>query len=406
MANTLEIFKDEESIAYSDGTTIPEFGTITDNGDDNWAYENTLNELTVGYNEPPMKLTVKTDGDENNSSFIVSSDSEWAKIIRNRNIIDIIFDVNHDIDSRVCNIIFQHNVDADVVCVVSVTQEGEIYDIKLTNANGDEISSINFDCVSDEAQCVNDITVICNGGTGEYKVFKPRKYIRQTVGEDDETYEYGKQVAYDGALDIVRTNTGFEVCCDGALSAEYDEDCNIETGICSYTYSNNSYYEIIVAHKDILGLTASLKVEFNYGADNNFGSNSIPDISSKEDNCLPIERLPISITDDAEEPIVPEISLVDERDEELEFDYTGENEIIIEVHTTPEDSDIYFNYYGDFIESTEITYDEETLNKFIKIKAKRNPYSLDRQCIAYIINSEYPIVRKKIIIRQQAKAEG
>jgi hypothetical protein len=152
-----------------------------------------------------------------------------------------------------------------------------------------------------------------------------------------------------------------------------------------------------------LGLTASLKVEFNCEDDNTF--DSIPDISSKEDNCLPIERLPISITDDAEEPIVPEISLVDERDEELEFDYTGENEIIIEVHTTPEDSDIYFNYYGDFIESTEITYDEETLNKYIKIKAKRNPYSLDRQCIAYIINAEYPIVRKKIIIRQMAKAE-
>ena len=113
----------------------------------------------------------------------------------------------------------------------------------------------------------------------------------------------------------------------------------------------------------------------------------------------------ISITDDTEEPIVPEITLVDERDEEIEFDYTGEEEKIIEVLTVPQDSNVYFNYYGDFIESTEITYDEETLNKYIKIKAKRNPYSLDRQCIAYIINAEYPIVRKKIIIRQQAKAE-
>lgn len=403
MANTLEILKDGDSIAYSDGTTMPEFGKITDNGDDNWAYENTLNELTAEYDEQPMKLTVKTDGDENNSSFIVSSDSEWAKIIRNRNIIDILFDVNHDIDDRVCNIIFQHNVDADVVCVVSITQEGEIYDIKLTNVNGDEISSINFDCVSDDAQCVNDITVICNGGTGEYKIFKPRKYIRQTVGEDDETYKYSKQVAYDGALDIVRTNTGFEVCCDGALSSEYDEDCDTETGICTYTYNNNSYYEVIVAHKDILGLTASLKVEFNCEEDNTF--DSIPDISSKEDNCPQIGRLEISITDDAEEPIVPEIALVDERDGELEFDYSGEEEIAVEVQTVPEDSNVYFNYYGDFIESTEITYDEETLNKFIKIKAKRNPYSLDRQCIAYIINAEYPIVRKKIVIRQMAKAE-
>ena len=399
MANTLEILKNGDSIAYSDGTTIPEFGTITDNGADSWTYENTSNELTVGYDEQPMELTVKTDGDENNSSFIVSSDSEWAKIIRNRNIIDIIFDVNHDIDDRACNIIFQHNVDADVVCVVSITQEGEIYSIKL---NGEDNTTVNFDCVNNDTTCSSEIAVTCSGGTGEYKIFKPRKYIKQTVGEDGETYEYSKQVAYDGALDIVRTNTGFEVCCDGALSAEYDENCDEETGKCTYKYNNNSYYEVIVAHKDILGLTASLKVEFT--CDNNkFGD--IPDISEVGDNCLNIDRLPISITDDTEESIVPEIALVDERDEEIEFDYTGEDEKIIEVLTVPQDSNVYFNYYGDFIESTEITYDEETLNKFIKIKAKRNPYSLDRQCIAYIINAEYPIVRKKIIIRQMAKAE-
>lgn len=399
MANTLEILKNGNSIAYSDGTTIPEFGTITDNGADNWTYENTSNELTVEYNEQPMKLTVKTDGDENNSSFIVSSDSEWAKIIRSRNIIDIIFDVNHDIDDRVCNIIFQHNVDADVVCVISITQEGEVYSIKL---NGEDNTTINFYCVSDETQC-KGITVTCSGGTKEYKIFKPRKYIRQTVGEDDETYKYSKQVAYDGALDIVRTDTGFKICCDGALSAEYDEDCYEETDECTYTYNNNSYYEVIVSHKDILGLTASLKVEFNCEDDNTF--DSIPDIPSEKDNCPNINRLQISITDDTEEPIVPEIVLVDERDVELEFDYSGEEEKIIEVLTVPQDSNVYFNYYGDFIESTEITYDEETLNKYIKIKAKRNPYSLDRQCIAYIINAEYPIVRKKIIIRQQAKAE-
>lgn len=395
MANTLEILKDGNRIAYSDGTTIPEFGTITDNPTDN--------EFSVSYDNAPIKLTVKTDGDENNSSFIVSSDSEWAKIIRNRNIIDIIFDVNHDIDDRVCNIIFQHNVDADVVCVVSITQEGEIYDIKLTEDGGNEINTIVFGCVSDGTQC-KGITVTCSGGTKEYKIFKPRKYIKQTVGKDNESYEYSKQVAYDGALDIVRTDTGFKVCCDGALSAEYDETCNnTETGSCTYIYKNNSYYEIIVAHKDILGLTASLKVEFDCKGDNDFGS--IPNIPTEKDNCPQIGRLEISITDDTEEPIVPEIALVDERDDEIEFDYTGEDEKIIEVLTVPQDSNVYFNYYGDFIESTEITYDEETLNKFIKIKAKRNPYSLDRQCIAYIINAEYPIVRKKIIIRQQAKAE-
>lgn len=398
MANTLEILKDGDSIAYSDGTTVPEFGTITESDEDNWTYNPTLNEFSVNYDNDPIKLTVKTDGDENNSSFIVSSDSEWAKIIRSRNIIDIIFDVNHDIDSRVCNIIFQHNVDADVVCVISITQEGEIYDIKLTEDGGNEINTIVFDCVSDETQC-KGITVICDGGTKEYKIFKPRKYIKQTVGEDDESYKYSKQVAYDGALDIVRTDTGFKICCDGALSAEYDEDCDEETDECN----NNSYYEVIVSHKDILGLTASLKVEFNCEDDNTF--DSIPDIPAEKDNCPQIKRLKISITDDTEEPIVPEIALVDERDGELEFDYSGEEEIVIEVHTVPEDSNVYFNYYGDFIESTEITYDEETLNKFIKIKAKRNPYSLDRQCIAYIINAEYPIVRKKIIIRQMAKAE-
>lgn len=399
MANTLEIFKDGESIAYSDGTTIPEFGKINENSDDNLTYENTYNELTVGYNEQQIELIVKTDGDENNSSFIVSSDSEWAKIIRNRNIIDIIFDVNHDIDDRVCNIIFQHNVDADVVCVVSVTQEGEVYSIEL---NGPDSDTIQFDCVNDDTRC-REITVICDGGTKEYKIFKPRKYIKQTVVDENEEYQYDKQVAYDGALDIVRTDAGFNICCDGALSAEYDENCNEENGKCAYTYINNSYYEVIVAHKDILGLTASLKVEFNCGDDNTF--DSIPDIPSEKDNCPNIDRLPISITDDTEEPIVPEITLVDERDVEIEFDYSGEEEKIIEVLTVPQDSNVYFNYYGDFIESTEITYDEETLNKYIKIKAKRNPYSLDRQCIAYIINAEYPIVRKKIIIRQMAKAE-
>lgn len=386
MANTLEILKDGERITYSDGTTAPEFDTIAEN------------ELIANYNNEPIKLTVKTDGDENNSSFIVSSDSEWAKIIRNRNIIDIMFDVNHDIDDRVCNIVFQHNVDADVVCVVSITQEGEVYGIKL---NGKDSTTIRFNCVNDDTQCEN-ITVTCNGGTKEYKIFKPRKYIEQTVGEGDDAYAYSKQVAYDGALDIIRTDEGFKICCDGALSADYDENCDEENGNCTYTYNNNSYYGIIVAHKDILGLTASLKVRFNCGSGDLDG---IPNISSEDNNCPAIGRLAISITDEAEEPVVPEIVLVDERDVEIEFGYSGEDEITIEVRTVPQDSNIYFNYYGDFIESTEITYDDENLNKYIKIKAKRNPYSLDRQCIAYIINAEYPIVRKKIVIRQQAKAE-
>lgn len=362
MEGKLEIYRNGELIAESDGTINAEIGDG--------------NTLSTGYTGETFSFDVVVDGLEDNSSFLVSSDSEWAKIKRVRNKVDIIVEPNHDTEYRTCVLRFTHNVAYEVVCLVSIVQDEEVYSISITE------EEITFPLIGNDDV---DLSVNCIGGTGKFKIFKPKRY-RHIVMEDG--YEYEKRVAYDWGVKVKRleTNDGINISTEGTLDSIY---ANGE-------YINNSYYIITVSHEDVIGVTDTVKVRFSDDSSADLPDKLTPKTSS-EDECPEETLLPPKITDWHEPDVNPSITLVDERDGDIEINSTDYT--YIDVVTEPVESLVYFRYYGDFIKDVQITHDGD--KSTVGIKAKPNPYPLSRKSIGYVINAEYPSYTQEIRFLQR-----
>ena len=359
MNGKLQIYSGGTLIVESDGTMMPEI--------------NEGNTIDVSYSGETLTFDVSVNGNAENSSFVVSSDANWVKIMRMRNKVDIIVEPNYDIDARSCNLTFKHNVAVDVECFVLIEQEADEYSIEI---NEEEIT---LPLIGNGTRTVS---VACTGGTKRFKLFKPKKYRHMVL---DGGYSYDKRVAYDWGIKVKRSETENEliISSDGTLDSIYEGD----------DYVNNSFYIITVSHEDIIGVTDSVKVSFA-GVMPEVGLD-LADESSQD--CPPVATISVNITNEDTEQIVPSVSLVDERDEEVEINSTGYSDVL--VITEPVESLVYFNFYSDFIDDVKISHDGTYST--ISIKAKPNPYSFERYGVGYIINAEYPHTKRKIYMVQR-----
>lgn len=415
MANlTVKIINGEETYStYSDGTFLPWSPVVTYDGqvvvlpdyeqpssgngrDGDEATENnqiidvevpfdceeiTLKALSDNENGIPLNDEGEDDDDklqEEGSSYIVTTDSDWIKLIRERNITRLVFKRNYSESERVGNIIIKHNTEKEVYCAVTITQHGDVYTL---STDADE-NGIVFETIDGGDETV---TVTCTGGTGEYVIHKIRKYIAYKIETSVGEIEVVKRASFDNAISVTKNPTNpNEITIHGNGSLSLDE----------------SYYEVILEHKDVIGLTATIKVSFpNYNA-----VDMLPDVYVDEKLVCAEEAVtpPPQIHHNDGDEITPSIELVDERDDDItinSYEYFAE----IMVLTEPMESQIYFNYYGNFIDDVIITDyidDNMQISHGIKIKAKPNPYSIDRHCVAFIINAMYPDVRLRINIHQ------
>ena len=132
MTNLILNFNGETT--YSDGTYLPT--------PDVEPMNNRIIDQLIAYNSNDIVANATIDNAEGalfvfpeelddlqklNSGYIVTSDSDWVTIVRDRNQIRFVFDVNHDTVERVANIIFKHNTEKEVYCNVLLTQVGEEY---------------------------------------------------------------------------------------------------------------------------------------------------------------------------------------------------------------------------------------------------------------------------------------
>ena len=362
MDGKLEIYRNGGLIAESDGTAYAEIGKN--------------NELSVDSTGETLSFDVVVDEIGDNSSFLVSIDSEWAKIKRNRNKVDVIIEPNHDIEYRTCVLKFIHNVASEVTCLVSIIQAEEIYSVELSE------EEIMFPLIGNNSRTV---IVNCVGGTGQFKVFKPKKY-RHIVMEDG--YEYDKRVAYDWAINAKRGEFDGEIVIstDGTLDSIYEDGEHV----------NNTYYIVTVSHSDVIGVTDTIKIGFSDGSSVDLPDDLTPK-SSSEDKCPEETLLPPKITGADDTDVNPSITLVDERDRNIEINSTEYT--YIDVVTEPVESLVYFRYYGNFIKDVQITHDG--LKSTIGIKAKPNPFPLERKSVGYAVNGEYPSYTQEITFTQK-----
>lgn len=371
--------KIDDIVAYSDGKYMP-----TDDAGDMF---NPIINTTKSSDCGVITLRAISDNginglfpnDDNeiqslDSSYVVYCDCEWVRIIRERNIINIVYDRNYDSEVRIANITFQHNVEPDVLCIVRLKQCGEEYSI------GTDYDEVTFTINGGE----KTINVQCDGGDGVYFVHKIRKYTNFKYGDtENDKLIILKRVEFDNAINALINGEG-----------------NLVINCIGQIFSDDSYYEIVIEHANVIGLTKKIKVKF----DNIDIATEIPPISADtEDQCQSPETVAPNITspDDDGEVIVPSIQ---SRDNEIYINSTDYSDEII-VETVPMESKIYFSYYSSFIDDyiiTDYIDENENITHGLKIKAKPNPFSIDRNCIGYIINAMYPQVRLKVIIHQGA----
>ena len=375
MANLVLQFNGENT--YSDGTYLPspEVGVLNNriiaqsipfNSGDltaNAVIDYTSDELPSDVNEL-QKL---------NSGFIVVCDADWVTVIRDRNVMRFVFDANHDTTERIATVIFKHNTEKEVYCEVTITQEGEEYELTV------DPDSIVFGEDADSTI----VNVTCTGGTGRYIIRKIKKYTIYSYG-DGEDEKITKRVVFDNAI---------------SAAIDPEDLSHLIVGSNGSLILDDSYYEVTIEHKDMIGLTQTITVKFPpYHR-----IESIPTDSEGGGNGCPEESLiSITITAPPHEDVVDPELIIDERDTDITIDssdYCAE----IEIATVPQESQIYFVYYGGFIADYVITdyIDEnENITHGLKIKAKPNPYGFGRDCIGYVINAMYPQVRTQITIHQ------
>ena len=366
-------------LSYSDGTYLPsEVDNVEENRIINSVCPFSGSELVLkAVTDFPDGVMANFPEDDSiqyyDSSYIVVSDSSWITLIRERNITRLLVEPNHDEVERIANIIVKHNIEADVYCAISLIQEPDIYTLETDK------SSITFGIDADS----ETITVTCTGGSGEYVVHDIRKYTTIDYGEN---VTITKRVPFDNSLNATIN----------------DEDPNILV-INSFgqLITDNSYYDVTIEHKDMLGLTTTIRVY--YGSIEEIGE--LPTVKSSDTKCEDIELLPISITEPPQEDeIVPSIEITSRDNGEIwinSTDYCDE----IEIVTNPMESQIDFRYYGNFIDDVSITdyIDEnENITHGLRIKAKPNTLGVRRNCIGYIINAMYPQTRLRIEIHQEA----
>lgn len=362
-------------ISYSDGVYLPSDGATE--------FENGIINLPVQFDsgEIILRAVVNTpdgimlDFPENddelqryNSSYIVACDAEWITLKRERNVTRLIFKPNYDIEARTANITVKHNTEKDVYCVIYVTQYGDDYELEVDS------NEIDFGLEPE----TKNVTVTCQGGTGEYTIHKVKKYTNYVYSD----VEITKRVNYDNALSVTK-----------------DNENNIAIHSFGSLMVDDSYYEITLEHKDMIGLTQKIKVIVAGKEQTSVG---IPEISTGDSVCAEENRLPVKITAPHDDNSIPNISLVDERDSEIWIDSSDYCDEIF-ITTVPEESQIYFTYYGSFIDKYKIVDYEErdgSISHGLRVKAKPNPFGIGRSCIGYITNAMYPQSRIMLRIRQ------
>lgn len=386
MANLILEFNN--TITYSDGTYVPNDDTDTNNK---------IIHQTISYNGVELIANAAVDVDNVSlpsvtselqslsSSYIITVDADWVTTIRDRNITRFVFDRNSSASERFANIIFKHNVEKEVYCQILITQSGEQYELTFDNENETD-GEITFTTIDPDEE--KEIKIICTGGCCEYNVHKVRKYTIHRIGEgvDDVIV---KRSNYDNALSV------FPPVIDGENHTKSVLTIHSNGSL----ITDNSYYEVILEHKDVIGLTLTIKVNYpSYNA-----IESIEDVPGESEyECEEEQLLPPRIPDRPDEEIIPSIAFIDRDNNNVTIRSDAYCEEIL-VETVPMESQIYFKYYGSFVAYYEINdYIDSNDNIYhgLTIKAKPNVFGIGRNSVGYIINAMYPQVRIKVELHQ------
>lgn len=87
--------------------------------------------ISIGYEQTILDATVVVDDSGLINHFNLSCDSDWIKIKRLRNSIELVVTKNNSLKDRIASVLFTHNLNKDVYVNLNITQAACVYGISV-----------------------------------------------------------------------------------------------------------------------------------------------------------------------------------------------------------------------------------------------------------------------------------
>lgn len=211
------------------------------------SYSDSYCGMGIGYEQNVLNATVFVDGSDLINHFSVICDSNWVKIKRLRNSIELVVSKNNSLSPRIAGLTFTHNLDKNVYINLNITQAACVYDISVDK------TQIVFDTLLDEDDVdkeVCDVTVTTTNGIEDFGIGSiVEKVDVELDGNDDNDYV----IKYDNGLKLTKVNKNLlRITNYGRVFLE-----------------DNAYYIITLYHKNNPRSTAKIVVRYTDSGTNN-----------------------------------------------------------------------------------------------------------------------------------------
>lgn len=157
--------------------------------------------ISIGYERTILDATVIVDGSDLLNHFKVSCDSEWVKIKRLRNSIELAIDKNNSLKDRVASLLFTHNLDKEVYINLNIMQAACEYGISVNK------SEIVFDTLLDQDDVDKEICEVTVTTTNGVQDFGIGSVVERVDVDGDGVGDNDYIIKYDNGLKLTKVGT-------------------------------------------------------------------------------------------------------------------------------------------------------------------------------------------------------
>jgi hypothetical protein len=157
--------------------------------------------ISIGYERTILDATVIVDGSDLLNHFKVSCDSEWVKIKRRRNSIELAIDKNNSLKDRVASLLFTHNLDKEVYINLNIMQAACEYGISVNK------SEIVFDTLLDQDDVDKEICEVTVTTTNGVQDFGIGSVVERVDVDGDGVGDNDYIIKYDNGLKLTKVGT-------------------------------------------------------------------------------------------------------------------------------------------------------------------------------------------------------
>lgn len=157
--------------------------------------------ISIGYEQTILGATVIVDGSDLLNHFKVSCDSEWVKIKRLRNSIELVIDKNNSLKERVASLLFTHNLDKEAYINLNIMQAACEYGISVNK------SEIVFDTLLDQDDVDKEICEVTVTTTNGVQDFGIGSVVERVDVDGDGVGDNDYIIKYDNGLKLTKVGT-------------------------------------------------------------------------------------------------------------------------------------------------------------------------------------------------------